>query len=130
HRTIKNRIEAFLRDIDQFLTERRPGTMLDLYHLGRSALVWHYDSPATTRDIDVLHPRGDQAPIEFVIAAFGQDTVEARRPALYLEPAPELLPPVAIGFEKRATQISGGWTSQAASSRRTPKRSPPPQLSV
>jgi hypothetical protein len=111
HPPLKDRIADFLRDIDQFLARGRPSEILDLYHLGRSALVWHYDAPTTTRDVDVLRPRGNQSLIEFVIAEFGQGTDAAHRHGLYLEIVPDVLPPIAMGFEKRATQIAGSWTN-------------------
>lgn len=49
---MKERIEAFLADLDQALATQAQGAKLQLYHIGRSALVWQYDYVATTADIE------------------------------------------------------------------------------
>ena len=55
---MKERIEAFLEDLDQTLAAQVQGEILEVYHIGRSALVWKYAYNATTKDIDILRPQG------------------------------------------------------------------------
>ena len=55
---MKERIEAFLADLDRALKDKANGGVLELYPIGRSALVWQYDYAATTQDFDFLRPGG------------------------------------------------------------------------
>lgn len=45
--TMKARIEAFLDAIDAHLLPRAEGEHLDIFHIGRSAMVWAYNHAVT-----------------------------------------------------------------------------------
>ena len=46
---MKERILALFTAIDDALAAAAPGASLDVYHIGRSALVWAYGAITTTR---------------------------------------------------------------------------------
>ena len=83
--------------------------MLDIYHIGRSALVWEYDYIVTTADFDILKPRGGEELLDLALSLFGRGTEGAKLLGLYLEVVPEGLPPAPVGYEKRAKRIEGPW---------------------
>lgn len=104
-----DRIEAFLTDLDQSLASQAPGDVLDLYHIGRSALVWHYGYTATTNDFDFLRPEGNRELTDLALRLFGKGTPKALEHGLYLEVVEPGWPPMPAGYKKRATQIQGSW---------------------
>lgn len=106
---MKDRILAFLNAIDAALAATAPDGVLEIYHIGRSALVWQYDYLATTYDIDILRPHGGEELLALALSAFGRDTPGARAHGLYLEVVDEALPPVPAGYEKRAHLFEGNW---------------------
>jgi hypothetical protein len=106
---VKDRILAFLNAIDEALAPVAEGKQLDLYHIGRSALVWEYDYVATTADFDVLQPKGSAELLEVALAQFGKGTDRARELGLYLEVVPDGLPPAPVGYDKRAHLVEGTW---------------------
>ncbi len=106
---MRERIEAFLADLDRTLAARAEDARLDLYHIGRSALVWGYDYLATTDDFDFLRPQGEAQWVELALQRFGKNTPKAREHGLYLEVVEEGFPPMPRGYKKRATQIDGPW---------------------
>ena len=106
---MKDRILAFLTAIDDALAGAAPGGELEVYHIGRSALVWEYDYLATTADFDILQPRGNEELLALALRLFGRDTDGAKAHGLYLEVVPEGLPPVPGGYQKRAHQVAGPW---------------------
>jgi hypothetical protein len=57
---MKERMEAFLRDLDEALAAKTTDEVLDLYHIGRSALVWAYNYSSTTQDFDIVRPQGGE----------------------------------------------------------------------
>ena len=79
---MKERIEAFLADLDQTLAGRAEGQVLELYHIGRSALVWAYDYNATTQDFDFISPKGEAPLATLALLSFGKDTAKAKQHGL------------------------------------------------
>lgn len=106
---MKDRIRAFMDDLDQTLQPHANGEVLAIYHIGRSALVWEYDYAATTSDIDFFRPRGDQRLAELALRLFGRETAKAIQHGLYLDPVYDALPPAPGGYERRATRVAGPW---------------------
>lgn len=106
---MKDRIIRFLTDLDQALAPRTGDGKLDLYHIGRSALVWKYGFVAATEDVDVVSPRGDSTLMREAIALFGRGTPKAREHGLYLEEVPPGLPPIWGGCYNRATEADEKW---------------------
>lgn len=76
---MKERIEAFLEDLDQTLAAQAQGEVLEVYHIGRSALGWKYAYNATTKDIDILRPQGGEALLTLAPGPQRGATREARR---------------------------------------------------
>ena len=106
---MKDRILAFLSAIDEELAAAAPGATLEVYHIGRSALVWEYDYLATTSDIDILQPRGGQELVDLALKEFGRGTDKAKEYDLYIEVVNPGLPPMPGGYEQRAHQVEGSW---------------------
>lgn len=86
-----------------------PGERLDLYHLGRSALVLHYGAKGiSTQDVDVVQ-MGNSELENKAIQLFGKGTPRAKAIGLFLDPVPQAMPPLPQWFRKRCTEISGAW---------------------
>jgi hypothetical protein len=104
---VNEQILALLNALDAALTEAAPGRHLDLYHLGRSALVLHYNLDRVTKDMDILMMR---TPLETrAVELFGKGTENAARLGLYLETVPQGLPPATQWFCGRCTRVPGNW---------------------
>jgi len=106
---MKDRIVRFLNALDAALIPVAAGERLDLYHIGRSALVWKHGFQSATEDVDVVQPRRDQRLITQAVEWFGRGTSKAAEFGLYLEVVPEGLPPVWGGCYKRATEVPERW---------------------
>jgi len=89
---MKERIARFLNAVDAALVPVAVGERLDLYHIGRSALVWKHGFQSATIDIDVVRPRNDQRLVEEAVRLFGPGKPKALEFGLYLEVVPEALP--------------------------------------
>jgi len=100
---------AFLNAIDEALASVASGQTLDLYHIGRSALVWEYDYIETTMDFDILRPKGGEALVEMALKLFGRDSDGAKAHGLYLDVVNEAFPPMPGGYERRSKQVEGQW---------------------
>ena len=99
-------ILALLDALDAALGETAAGQHLDLYHLGRSALILHYKQQGVTKDFDILRMR---TPLESrAVELFGRGTASARL-GLFLETVPQGLPPTPQWFCGRCTLVSGNW---------------------
>ena len=107
---MKDRIIAFLNDLNVALVPVAHGERLDLYHIGRSALVWKHGFVAATKDVDVIDHRGTERLMDEAIRLFGKGTAKAREHDLCLEAVPEGLPPVWSGCYKRATEVAERWS--------------------
>jgi Nucleotidyltransferase of unknown function (DUF6036) len=106
---VKDRIVTFLTAIDEALAATAAGETLDVYHIGRSALVWEYDLIATTSDIDILQPKGGAKLVELALSLFGRGTDGAKTHSLYLDVVNEAFPPMPGGYEHRARRVDGPW---------------------
>lgn len=107
---MKDRIIGLLMELDRLLAEFGATEVLDLYHLGRSAVVWQFGSQVTTRDFDVIRPHVSDELIAFVEKSVGKGTDAATRHGTYLEFVNEGWPPVSQGCERRSTLEPGAWT--------------------
>jgi Nucleotidyltransferase of unknown function (DUF6036) len=102
-----NRFVRFLNDLDTALLPFANGERLDLYHIGRSALVWHYQAQFATKDVDFVALR---TPLEEKARElFGEGSPKAKELGLYLDLVPEPLPPVSNGFQRRSQEVPGDW---------------------
>lgn len=106
---MNEQIRQFLDQLDtELATHAKAGEHLDLYHIGRSALVLDYGVPLSTRDFDFVQMRDSKLEAK-ALELFGKDTPNAERLGLYLDPVPQVLPPVPQGFRKRCRQVEGSW---------------------
>ena len=97
----------FFAEIDAALTPFASGMRLDLYLLGRSALVWRYQATFSTKDIDIVKL---QLPLEEKAnELFGKDSAKAKELGLYLDFVPDGLPPLPGWFKQRSTEVPGNW---------------------
>lgn len=105
-------ILRFFQELDAALIPMANGQRLDLYHIGRSALVWRFQATFSTKDIDVVQlqtPPSQHALLLKAQELFGRDSAKARELGLYLDPVPDPLPPVPAGFKSRCTEEAGDW---------------------
>lgn len=106
---MEEKIRNLLRALDETLaTIAKPGERLNLYHIGRSAVIFHYGLPGTfTADLDVVSMRTD---LEFqALSLFGKGTEQAHAVGIYLEAVPQGLPPVPQWFCSRCQEVPGDW---------------------
>jgi hypothetical protein len=85
---------------------------LNLYLIGRIALVLRLGRPLSTRDVDCLQipPGSDEYELQKkAIEWFGQGTAEARKWGLYLEQVPAPMPPVPAGYQENSEKVPGNW---------------------
>ena len=111
---MREQVRDFLQAMDQeLLGVATEDERLDLYHIGRSALIFHFDMPLPhggTRDFDAVQLGHPLSPLnEKALELFGKGTPNARRLGLYLEMVHAGLPPVPHGFRQRCREVSGGW---------------------
>lgn len=100
-------MQRFFQAIDDALIPFANGQRLDLYHLGRSALVWRYQATFSTKDIDVVQMR---TPLEEKAhELFGEGSAKAKELNLYLDLVPDGLPPMPGWFRTRSTEVPGNW---------------------
>ena len=102
-------IRRLLGDLDEALRDvAKEGERLDLYHIGRSALIMHYGLRGTaTQDVDIVSMR---TALEFrALELFGKDSENARALGMYLEAVPQGAPPVPQWFCGRCQEVIGGW---------------------
>lgn len=108
---MKDQIEALLADLDHAIQPQAPGETLDIYHIGRSSLVWRYQYGAMTADVDVLMPRGGREGrlLRLALDLFGEETPKAKSHGLYLQAVHEDLSPTPSGYKARAEAVNGPW---------------------
>jgi hypothetical protein len=110
---MREQIQTFLQGLDEGLTLEAAGERLDLYPIGRSALILYHDlevGPGGTRDFDIVQVRSPSPPLQArALELFGKGTANARRLGLYLELVPAGLPPVPQWFAGRCTEVAGDW---------------------
>jgi hypothetical protein len=102
-------ILMFLRAIDDELANvAAEGESLDLYLLGRSALVLGFGVRLMTKDVDVVYTHGSKL-LDRAVEIFGAGTPAAAEHGFYLEAVSSGLPPLPIGYQKRCIAIPGPW---------------------
>jgi Nucleotidyltransferase of unknown function (DUF6036) len=105
----RDEILAFLEAIDaELVGHAREGERLDLYLIGRSALILRYGLNIGTKDVDIVHFHGSELELK-AIEFFGKGTRNAERFGFYLEPVPQGLPPIPGGYCPRSEEIPGRW---------------------
>jgi hypothetical protein len=106
----KSEVEAFLHAVDDELVKSASaGERLDVYLLGRAALILHYGVNLATKDVDLV-TRGEVPRLQRqALDLFGLGTPSARRWGLYLEPVPEGLPPVPASYRRLSMEVAGTW---------------------
>jgi hypothetical protein len=106
---MKAQIEAFLADVDRALAPAAEGQVLEVYHIGRSALVWEYGYTASTNDFDFLHPKKGEELLDLALQLFGPGKPKAVEHGLYLEVVYDAFPPMPQAYKKRARRVEGPW---------------------
>ena len=102
-------ILRFLQAIDAELVEHaREGERVDLYLIGRSALILRYGLNIGTKDVDIVQVHGSALEIK-AVELFGKGTRNAGRWGFYLEPVPQGLPPIPGTYWRRSEPIPGDW---------------------
>jgi len=105
----RDEILNFLKAIDAELAgHAEESERLDLYLIGRSALILRYGVTLATKDVDIVHFHGLELEHK-AIELFGKGTENAERLGSYLEPVPQGLPPIPGGYCKRSQDIPGDW---------------------
>lgn len=106
----KSEIVRFLQAIDEELANHaKEGDRLDLYLLGRSALIVRYGLSLATKDVDLV-TRGEAPQLQAkAFELFGKGTPNALKWGLYLEGVPEGLPPVPGSYRKLSVELPGDW---------------------
>jgi hypothetical protein len=103
-------IRELLAELDRALVARVPeGTRLDLFLLGRSALILRYGATAATKDLDVLDQTNDSELLAQLLTDFGRHSPAAERIGVYLERVPHALPPVPGRYRGRCTNVPVDW---------------------
>src|SRR3954471_21503739 len=107
---VGDEIRQLLDEVDRALADRvADGARLDLYLLGRSALILRYGATGATKDVDVLDQTNDSELLAELLNEFGRNTPNAVRLGVYLERVPHALPPVPGRYRGRCTDMPGDW---------------------
>jgi hypothetical protein len=102
-------ILGFLTAIDTELAQHaRECEILDLYLIGRSALILGYGVQLMTKGIDVVELEPSRL-FAVAVEVFKEGGPGQTRYGLYLEAVSSGLPPVPIGFQKRSVEVAGPW---------------------
>jgi hypothetical protein len=105
----RDEILGFLEAIDAELVKHaKEGERLDLYLIGRSALILRYGLNLATKDVDIVHFHGSELELR-AVELFGKGTRNAERLGFYLEPVPQGLPPIPRGYCPRSEDLPGPW---------------------
>jgi hypothetical protein len=105
----RDEVLAFLEAIDaELLRHAREGQTVDLYLIGRSALIVRFGLDLATRDVDIVHFHGSELE-RIAVELFGKGTTNAERLGFYLEPVPQGLPPIPGGYCHRSEDLLGRW---------------------
>ena len=103
-------ILQFLQALDAALVEyAQPGERLDLYLIGRSALVLRYGLSLATRDVDIVERTGSPRLEQKALELFGEGTSQAATWGLYLHGVPQGLPPIPQTYCKKSCDLPGDW---------------------
>jgi hypothetical protein len=106
----KDEITRFLHAIDEDLAlDAGAGERLELFLMGRAALIVRYGLTLATKDVD-LATQGEALPLQArAFEHFGKGTRNAQRWGLFLEPVPAGLPPVPGSYRTMAKDLPGDW---------------------
>ena len=105
----RDEILGFLEAIDvELVNHAGEGETIDLYLIGRSALILRYGLNLSTKDVDIVHFEGVELE-RIAIEHFGKGTANAERLGFYLKPVPQGLPPIPGGYCRRSEDIPGRW---------------------
>jgi hypothetical protein len=99
----------FLRAIDEALSRyAKQGETLEMYLLGRCALILGSELNLMTKDVDVVYLHGSdlQGKAEEL---FGKGTSGAATWGFYLETVSSGLPPIPNGYQSRSLDVVGSW---------------------
>jgi Nucleotidyltransferase of unknown function (DUF6036) len=100
---------GFLKAIDDELARHADeGETLELYLIGRSALILGYGLRLMTKDVDVVEMAGSRL-FTLAVEEFKKGGAGHARYGFYLEAVSSGLPPMPIGFQKRCVQVPGPW---------------------
>lgn len=106
---MNKQIHELLDRLDHALVPfAKDGEHLDLFLLGRAALVLYYHFPFSTRDVDIVWMRESELERK-ALELLGEGSALAKTLGLYLDPVPQALPPLPMGFRNRCTLIDGSW---------------------
>jgi hypothetical protein len=111
---VLDQIQRFLDALDAALVPvAAPDERLDLYAIGRSALILHHGlslAGGGTKDFDVVKVGDPLSPLaRKALETFGEGTARARQLGLYLEMVQDGLPPLPMGFRQRCEEVKGAW---------------------
>ena len=102
-------IRKFLAAIDDELAGHAgDGETVDLYLLGRSALILGYGLGLSTKDVDVVDVDGSRL-LGLAVDLFGKNGPRRALHGFYLETVSSGLPPLPIGYQKRCVAVPGPW---------------------
>lgn len=105
----RDEILGFLEAIDaELVGHAKEGERLDLYLIGRSALILRYGLNIGTKDVDIVHFHGSHLELK-AVELFGKGTRNTERFGFYLEPVAQGLPPIPGGYGPRSAEIPGRW---------------------
>jgi hypothetical protein len=106
---MNDQIRLFLNRLDEELIPlAKEGERFDMYLLGRSALVLHYQFPLSTTDIDIVWLR-ESSLEETAISLSGRGSKLAQALGLYLDAVAQGLPPLPRWFRNRSEPLPGDW---------------------
>ena len=106
----QNQLLQFLQALDAALAkEASPGQRLDLYLIGRSALIARYHLTLATKDVDIVARMGPEELEHKALQLSGEGTPLAARWGMYLQGVPQGLPPIPQGYCQRCQEIPGDW---------------------
>ncbi len=103
-------IRRLLDEMDAELSKNaKPGERLDLYHIGRSVLIFHYGAKGlSTRDFDVVRMKNSVLE-ERAEKLFGKGSAKAEEIGIYLDLVAQGLPPLPQRFRGRCRAVAGSW---------------------
>jgi hypothetical protein len=101
------RIQSLFNALDHHLVPVAHGRRLELYLLGRSAMIVRHGLNLATKDVDFLWRHSDLE--EAALERYGEGTPGAAAMDLYLQRVSTGLPPVPSGFERRSQEVQGDW---------------------
>jgi hypothetical protein len=106
----KDDVLHFLQAIDDELATHAVGAeTLDLYLLGRSALILRYGLSLATKDVDLVTDGNVSRLQALAFELFGKGTHNAQALGLYLEAVPAGLPPLPGNYRDSSTELPGRW---------------------